>query len=143
MKIRSQAHEFLQQTPGLTGVVGTTGEDGVPHLVPVWYRWDGSLVHVWTLGSREWVQNLRRDPRAGFSIQEDPFPRRAVVIKGRAEVVTSDEPEIDEEILRITRRYVGEADIDAYIGQNRGLRTMVRIAAQSVLFRRAPDLVRD
>ena len=134
------ARRLLDQVPGLTGVVGTNGPDGVPHLVPVWYRWDGRRVHIWTLGSRIWVENLRRDARVGFSVQEEPFPRRAVVIKGRAEVVSGDDPEIDEEILRITRRYVDEGDMDAYIAQNRGLRTMVRIDAESVLYRRAPDL---
>ena len=143
MTIRSEAAtRLLDRVPGLTGVVGTNGPDGIPHLVPVWYRWDGGRVHVWTLGSRTWVENLRRDPRVGFSVQEEPFPRRAVVIKGRAEVVTGDDPEIDEEILRITRRYVGESDMDAYIAQNRGLRTMVRISADSLLYRRAPDPVK-
>ena len=136
------ATRLLDQVPGLTGVVGTNGADGIPHLVPVWYRWDGGRVHVWTLGSRIWVENLRRDPRVGFSVQEEPFPRRAVAIKGRAEVVTGDDPEIDAEILRITRRYVDESDMDAYIAQNRGLRTMVRISADSLLYRRAPDLVK-
>ena len=136
------ARRLLEQVPGLTGVVGTNGEDGVPHLVPVWYRWDGAAVQVWTLGSRIWVNNLRRDPRVGFSLQEEPFPRRAVVIKGRAEVVSGDTPDIDEEILRITRRYVGEAEVDAYVAHNRGLRTMVRIHAESLLYRRAPDLAR-
>ena len=141
MTIGSEAaQQLLDQVPGLTGVVGSNGPAGIPHLVPVWYRWDGSRVHIWTLGSRIWVENLRRDPRAGFSVQEEPFPRRAVVIKGHAEVVTGDDPVIDEEILRITRRYVDESDEDAYIRQNRGLRTMVRIIADSVLYRRAPDL---
>ena len=134
------AQLLLDQVPGLTGVVGTNGPDGIPHLVPVWYRWDGRTVHVWTLGSRIWVENLRRDPRAGFSVQEEPFPRRAVVIKGRAEVVTSDDPEIDEEILRITRRYVDVSDEEAYIRQNRALRTIVSINADSLLYRRAPEL---
>ena len=133
------ARRLLEQVPGLTGVVGTNGEDGVPHLVPVWYRWDSAAVHVWTLASRIWVKNLRRDPRVGFSLQEEPFPRRAVVVKGRAEVVSGGSRDIDEEILRITRRYVDEAEIDAYIAQNRGLRTMVRIHAESLLYRRAPD----
>ena len=63
-----------------------------------------------------------------------------MVIKGRAEVVNGDSPDIDEEILRITRRYVGEAEVDAYVAHNRGLRTMVRIHAESLLYRRAPDL---
>ena len=142
MAIASEpARRLLEQVPGLTGVVGTNGEDGVPHLVPVWYRWDGTTVHVWTLDSRIWVRNLRRDPRAGFSLQEEPFPRRAVVVKGRAEVVSGDSRDIDEEIFRITRRYVAEAELDAYLAQNRGLRTMVRLRAESLLYRRAPDPV--
>jgi predicted pyridoxine 5'-phosphate oxidase superfamily flavin-nucleotide-binding protein len=59
---------FLSQTaPALIGVVGTSGEDGFPHLAPVWYRHDGERFHIWTLETRTWVRNIAIDNRVGFS----------------------------------------------------------------------------
>ncbi|MBO0730900.1 MAG: pyridoxamine 5'-phosphate oxidase family protein, partial [Acidimicrobiaceae bacterium] len=59
---------FLERSaPPLVGVIGTTRSDGAPHVVPVWYRWDGTAIHVWTGEDRRWVRNLRREPRAAFS----------------------------------------------------------------------------
>ena len=90
--IRPEVHGFLgRELPGLLGVVGTNSEDGVPHLVPVWYRWDGARIHVWTHESRIWVRNLARDPRAGFSVQEPAEPYAAVPMKGRAASAAGDD----------------------------------------------------
>ena len=130
MKIEPHIHEFLnREHPGLLAVVGTLGRDACPHLVPVWYRWDGRSMHVWTLKERAWVRNLLREPKVGVSVQEGSL---AVMMKGQATVATSDGPEVDEEIRRITRRYVGDDEMDAYIAEWRPLRTIVRIEARHV-----------
>ena len=86
------------------GVVGTLQEDGSPHAVPVWYRYDGEAVSIWSDEGRGWVRNVLRDPRVAFSVQEIEPPYAAVVMHGRAEVDTSDDHAIDDEIRRITRR---------------------------------------
>ena len=69
------ARRLLEQVPGLTGVVGTTtGRTASRTSCRCGTAGDGAAVQVWTLGSRIWVNNLRRDPRVGFSLQEEPFP---------------------------------------------------------------------
>ena len=97
--------------------------------MPVWYRWDGQAVLVWTLEARAWVRNVQRDPKAGVSVQEGDV---AVMMKGRASVHTSDGPEVDEEIRRITRRYVGDDEVEGYIADWPELRTIVRIEPRSL-----------
>ena len=134
--IRPKVHGFLgRELPGLLGVVGTNSEDGVPHLVPVWYRWDGARIHVWTHESRIWVRNLARDPRAGFSVQEPAEPYAAVTMKGRGAIATGDDESISAEIERITRRYVPEPDVAAYVQAWKGLRTIVTIRPENVVYR--------
>lgn len=136
MEISAKVHDFLnRELPGMVAVIGTNGADGMPHLVPVWYRWDGELIHIWTLESRVWVQNLVRDTRVGFSVQEEADPYMAVMMKGHATIETGDHPEIHGEIRRITRRYVVESEIENYIESWPGLRTMVHIKPESVLYR--------
>ncbi len=136
MHVRPEVHAFLErQLPGMVAVVGTNGADGFPHLVPVWYRWDRKRIHIWTLASRIWVQNTVRDPRISFSVQEDQDPYFAVMMKGQASLETGDHPEIDAEILAITSRYVPETGIEAYIRAWPGLRTILRIQPETVLYR--------
>ncbi len=137
MEIRTHVHDFLnRELPGLVGVVGTKGEDQFPHLVPVWYRWDGELIHIWTLEDRMWVQNLVRDARVGFSVQEDQEPYMAVMMKGRARIETGDHAAIDDKIRRITRRYVVEPEIESYIESWPDLRTIVQIKPERVVYRK-------
>ena len=132
MEITPRMHALLnRERPGLLAVVGTLDSERCPHLVPVWYRWDGRSIHVWTLEKRAWVRNLRRDPKVGVSVQEGGV---AVMMKGRATVHTSDGPEVDEEIRRITRRYVGDEEVKAYIADWRDLRTIVRIEPGSAFY---------
>jgi len=43
----SELHGFLDRTkPALVGVVGTLRKNGSPHVVPVWFRWDGEAVFI-------------------------------------------------------------------------------------------------
>ena len=119
---------FLDRTsPALLGVVGTLRKDGSPHVVPVWYRYDGEAVHIWTTEERGWVRNVKRDARVGFSVQEPEPPYAAVVMHGRADVKTSDSAEVSEEIRRITRRYIDEPDVEDYVAGWERLRTIVTV----------------
>jgi PPOX class probable F420-dependent enzyme len=124
---------FLDRAlPALLGVVSTLDADGGPHLVPVWYRYDGERIHIWTLEKRRWVQNLRRDPRVAFSVQEDKPPYAAVSLRGHATILTSDSDEVTQEIYRITRRYVAEPGVDEYVQAWSHLRTIVSITPEKL-----------
>jgi len=59
-------------------------------------------VRIWSGEERVWVKNARRDPRIAFSIQEEKAPFAAVIMRGRAEVATGDDPEIAAEVRRDT-----------------------------------------
>lgn len=135
MSDQADIQAFLDRTdPALLGVVGTVSADGSPHIVPVWYRHDGSAVHIWSHNDRNWVQNLSREPRAAFSVQEMEYPFSAVVIKGRAKIVTGDDESITAEIWRICRRYIeDEAEIEAYIQRWSELRTIVTITPEKTM----------
>jgi PPOX class probable F420-dependent enzyme len=124
---------FLERSwPSLLGVVGTLDEDGGPHLVPVWYRYDGERVYIWTLETRRWIKNLARDPRVAFSVQEDKPPYAAVSLRGQATMTTSQGEGVSEEIRRITRRYVEEPQVEGYIRQWAHLHTIVSITPEKI-----------
>lgn len=125
---------FLNRTgPALVGVIGTLGADGYPHLVPVWYRYDGEQVHIWTLESRAWVKNLARDNRAAFSVQEEQLTNTAVSLKGRASILTNAGAWVTQQIWDITQRYVpDEAAAQAYVAKWQHLRTIVSLRPEKI-----------
>ena len=97
--------------------VATTRMDRAPHVVPVWYRYNGDVFTIWTQHERAWVENLARDPRVALSMQEEGPPWRAVMAHGRAELATGERAEILDEIRRITRIYVPEREVAPYIAR--------------------------
>jgi len=130
----AELETFLGQTfPTPLGVVGTLRRDGSPHLVPVWFRWDGAAVTIWTTQTRAWVRNVLRDPRTAFSVQtsEEPYP--AVVMRGAATVATADDRATNEEIRAITRRYVPGEGVESYIADWPNLRTIVTIVPDHIV----------
>jgi PPOX class probable F420-dependent enzyme len=129
----SELDEFLNRTrPALLGTVGTLRASGSPHVVPVWFRWDGEAVRIWSDEGRGWVRNVRRDPRVAFSVQEPQPPFAAVVMHGRAESRTSDTDDVSAEIRRITRRYIAETEADEYVAGWAHLQTIVTIRPDSI-----------
>jgi hypothetical protein len=133
MNVDTDVQHFLtRELPGLIATVATNGRDGYPLVIPVWYRWNGEEILVWSLESRRWVQNVVLDAKVGVSIQEDGSGSMAVIMRGSARVETSDAPSIDEEIMRITRRYVPESKIADYFDGWEHLRTIVHIKPKSL-----------
>jgi PPOX class probable F420-dependent enzyme len=129
----AERQAFLDRThPALLGVVATLRRDGAPHVVPVWYRYDGEAVHVWSDERRAWVRNLVRDPRVAFSVQEIEPPYAAVIMRGRAEVTTSDDEWVSAEIRRITSRYIEAAEVESYVAGWSHLRTIVTIRPDTI-----------
>jgi PPOX class probable F420-dependent enzyme len=126
-------YTFLARTwPSLLGVVGTLDQDGGPHLVPVWYRYAGERIYIWTLETRRWVKNLARDPRVAFSVQEDEPPYMAVTLRGRATITTGDGEDVTQEIRRITARYVEEPHVAEYMRKWAHLRTIISITPEQI-----------
>lgn len=115
----------------MTAIVTTVGRTGNPHSVPVWYRFAEGSFRVWTDESRAWVKNARRNPLLSVVVAEHEVPFAAVVARGNAEVLI-DPPELDAEVRAIVKRYIPEAEVDAYIAPWTSLRTIVRIEAANV-----------
>jgi len=92
--MNSKAHTLLLEAPSLIGFIGSADTDGMPRTVPVWYRWDGKLIHITTASSSVWVNNLINDSRSSFCVAENGPPYQAVVMQGRVQVDNKDEAEV-------------------------------------------------
>jgi PPOX class probable F420-dependent enzyme len=130
---RDELDAFLaREDPALLAALGCVRRDGSPHVVPLWYRWDGERILVWTTETRGWVKNVIRDPRVSVSVQEGAPPFAAVIAHGHAETTTGDDRWISDEILRITRRYIPSDEVEAYVAGWPDLRTIVAVVPESV-----------
>ena len=75
--------------------------DGMVHLTPIWFDWDGERFRL-TLGAgRVHLKNLQRDPRISILVDQDPRVEKglaagawAIMARGTAELSR------DEDLIR-------------------------------------------
>ena len=113
-----EADAFLDE-PGHLLRVGTVDDDGFPRVVPIWFiRRDEEILFT-PRGPSVFLANIRRDPRVGLSIDEDPLPYRKVTVRGTAHVVHDvGDDDVWRDLYRsIAKRYVPEDVADAYVDE--------------------------
>jgi nitroimidazol reductase NimA-like FMN-containing flavoprotein (pyridoxamine 5'-phosphate oxidase superfamily) len=69
--------------------VASAGADGSPHVTPLWFVWDGSVLWLTSIVKSQRWTDLQRDGRVGVVVDtgHDFLELRGVEIRGRAEVV--------------------------------------------------------
>lgn len=61
--------------------------DGSPHLVPVWFSWDGEAILVASKPSAQKVRNLRANPTVMLALGEPEDDFDVGMLEGRAELL--------------------------------------------------------
>jgi pyridoxamine 5'-phosphate oxidase-like protein len=98
--------------------VATTGPDGRPHVVPLWFVWTGGALWLTSLvRSRRWT-DLARDPRVAVVVDTGELygELRGIEISGTAWPVgdvprgTAEHPELAEPERLFARKYAGVDD---------------------------------
>ena len=107
---------FLDE-PGHLLRIGTIDAGGYPSVLPIWFIRQGDDIVFTPRGPSVFLADIRRDPRVGLSIDEDPLPYRKVTIRGTARILH--EPGADDEwrdlYRQIAKRYVDAEAADAYV----------------------------
>ncbi|MCX7609005.1 MAG: helix-turn-helix domain-containing protein [Anaerolineales bacterium] len=82
--------------------------DGTPHVVPVWYEWDGKAFHVLAWKGSRWGEYLCLNPQVSLTVDEPFLPLRRVVVKGIARPeFDANDPRLSRLLERLRRRYLG------------------------------------
>jgi PPOX class probable F420-dependent enzyme len=81
----ARMRRFLEREPVVW--LSTVRPDGAPHLVPIWFWWDGEAILVFSKPDAQKVRNLRRRPSVMLALgdAEDDFD--VGLIEGHAELV--------------------------------------------------------
>lgn len=126
--------------------VASAGGDGAPHVVPLWFVWDGAALWLNSLvRSQRWT-DLSRDPRVAVVVDagEDFAELRGVEIRGRAVPVgevprgVGRMPELAAPEALFARKYAGTDEF-----RPDGRHAWLRVVPETVLswdFRKNPAL---
>jgi nitroimidazol reductase NimA-like FMN-containing flavoprotein (pyridoxamine 5'-phosphate oxidase superfamily) len=85
-----------------------TSDGDRPRVLPMWFWWDGSDVWMETSPTFANYRVLRRNPHAALTIDEaeSGLAMRAVVMRGRVEIVDEPEDRVMATVRRIHDRYL-------------------------------------
>src|SRR5438552_14391192 len=66
--------------------------DGRPHLVPVWFLWDGAAILIFSKPAAQKVRNLRHSPQVMLALDSADEGEDVVLLEGRAELLGAGAP---------------------------------------------------
>ncbi|HZQ48816.1 MAG TPA: TIGR03667 family PPOX class F420-dependent oxidoreductase [Candidatus Dormibacteraeota bacterium] len=69
----------------------TTGANNRPHVVPVWFWWDGRSFLIYSLPGRK-VDDVKRNPMVQLHLNTDRTGDKVVMVDGRAEILKDHAP---------------------------------------------------
>ena len=96
-----------------------TWTDGSPRVVPIWFHWDGENVVMGTPPRAPKLKVLPTRPEVAITIDdEESWPYRALLLRGRAQVEPLDD--VSPEYAAAARRYFGDEQAEAWLAQLRG-----------------------
>jgi hypothetical protein len=95
--------------------IATVGKDTNPHVVPVWFWWDGMTMYIETGIDFQKTRNLRENPKCAVVVDDTQGGLRFWGILLRGEVVLITEPvELVMDIVnRIYLKYLGKEGVQA------------------------------
>ncbi len=99
--------EFLTQ-PLLARIATCDPRTLQPHVVPVWYEWDGEYLWISSFRSTRKVRELTRNPLTSVTIDTDQKGEAAhgIVFEGNADLI-SDAEIVQQRSTQIYTRYLG------------------------------------
>jgi PPOX class probable F420-dependent enzyme len=104
-----ELRDFLAEQKVVT--VATTGPNGRPHLMPLWYSVDGDELRGWTYAKSQKAKNLERDPRATLQIEDGVEYQDLRGVMFEADVgVERDPAEVARYGIELFKRFVPTQD---------------------------------
>jgi nitroimidazol reductase NimA-like FMN-containing flavoprotein (pyridoxamine 5'-phosphate oxidase superfamily) len=103
--------------------------DGTPRVVPIWFHWSGEEIVMGGPPDAPKVDALRERPDVAITIDDDHWPYKVLLVRGRAnvEVVDGITPEYKES----ARKHFGEEQGTAWVSQvGQTVSRMSRIAVR-------------
>lgn len=108
-KFSKTAVDAFLAEPVLARMATADPETNQPHVVPVWFGWDGASFWISSYSNTRKVQELKRNPMISIVVDTsgDGKIPTAVLGEGRAELVTEPRDFVKEMVTRVYLKYLG------------------------------------
>ena len=126
----AEVDSFLRQT--LVAVLGTTNRTGAPHLIPIWFTWEGGAAYMFTSRTSAKWRNIQVQPYASLCVDRRDPPYAAVILSGP---ITEVDRPVYEIISSMALRYLGDKEGQEFADRYKDN------PPSSVAFRLTPDSV--
>ena len=110
---QAQIDDLLAQ-PVLARLATSEADTGQPHVVPLWFLWDGEFAWISSFSGTRKIKMLRGNPRTALLIEPDadhPSPLQAVLLQGAAEIIREPRDFVARQAIAIYTRYMGEQGV--------------------------------
>ncbi|MEA5077086.1 MAG: pyridoxamine 5'-phosphate oxidase family protein [Anaerolineaceae bacterium] len=89
--------------------LATVDAAGAPHVVPVWYGWDGAVLWVSSFANTRKITHIEHNPALSVAVDivEPDGTTRAVILEGRAELIRQPRELVHQKSTWIYTRYLG------------------------------------
>ena len=111
-EITKQTHNFLSQTQ--IAVISTVDASGIPPTTPIWYKWNGEYLAMFTGTETTKWKNLTRFPYASLSVDKRDPPYRSIMIQGKVEELNIP---LHDFVLEMAIRYYGSEEGISFANQ--------------------------
>lgn len=109
-----QVTRYLE-APRLAHLATLDPETLMPHVVPVWYLWDGTAIWINAYASTLKVRQLHRNPNCAVVVDggEDEPGLMGVLFKGQAEILDGPPEFMVAQVTAIYQRYLSAEEVAA------------------------------
>lgn len=93
--------------------MATVGTDKQPHVVPVWYGWDGQSLWISSYCNTRKVQELERNLKISVAVDtaDENGRTKAVILEGTARLIREPREFLEDKFYWIYRRYLGDEGV--------------------------------
>ena len=106
--------EVLLGEPVLARLSTANANTLQPHVVPVWFLWDGVSLWISAFSSTRKVRDLMTNPRCAILIEPKESDKlQAVLFEGKADLIDQPRPLVCDISIRIYTRYMGREGAQA------------------------------
>jgi PPOX class probable F420-dependent enzyme len=83
----------------------TASRDGRPHIVPMWFLWDGRAVVLFSLPNTRKLRHIASNPSVSLALEAADQGYDIVIIEGRASLI--EDPLITGQMPSFVAKYAG------------------------------------
>lgn len=96
--------------------LSTVRPDGRPHLVPVWFLWDGETILIFSQPKQQKLRNLQHNPNVVVALDTAGQGDDVVMIEGKAELL--DDPRVSTALPAYAEKYKERLELYGWSGES-------------------------